>query len=384
LLLGGVAAAAITVAAGLPLRGGNAPPGLAGNGIVATALGYVVLATLCRGVGYRLVRRSRRQRAAVPALVVGTGRIGAEIIGHLRAHPEYGLRPVGFVDDSPRPPGDNLPAPLLGPLRDLARQVHRYRIGVIFVAFGKTPDGRLVDAVRMCDRLPCETYLVPRLFEVGTATAAGVEHVWGIPCVRLGAAPPRTWTWFAKRGTDVVLAAAGLLLVSPLLLLIAIAVRLDGGPGVLYRQDRLTAGGRRFGLVKFRSLRPQPAQAVADGRPLSNEERMGRTGRFLRRSSLDELPQLWNILRGQMSLVGPRPEQPHLAEELARTHERYRARLRVPAGLTGLAQIHDLRGDTSIAERLRFDNLYIENWSFWLDVKIVLRTLGSVFGMRGA
>jgi lipopolysaccharide/colanic/teichoic acid biosynthesis glycosyltransferase len=163
---------------------------------------------------------------------------------------------------------------------------------------------------------------------------------------------------------------------------IALAVRWETGPRVLFRQERVGLDGRRFELLKFRTLVPAGADDSSTLWNIAGDHRLRRVGRLLRRTSLDELPQLWNVLVGHMSLVGPRPERPYFVAEFARSHPRYVHRHRVPAGLTGWAQVHGLRGDTSIADRAKFDNYYVENWSLWLDIKILLRTALSL--VRGA
>ena len=175
-----------------------------------------------------------------------------------------------------------------------------------------------------------------------------------------------------------------LLVLSPLLLGCAIAVRLESGPGVLFRQERVGRDGVRFQLLKFRSMRPANEQESQTQWTISSDNRVGPVGRLLRITSLDELPQLFNIMRGDMSLVGPRPERPHFVEEFGRLYRGYQARHRVPCGLTGWAQIHGLRGNTSIDARSRLDNFYIENWSLWLDIKIILRTTISVITSPGS
>jgi lipopolysaccharide/colanic/teichoic acid biosynthesis glycosyltransferase len=163
-----------------------------------------------------------------------------------------------------------------------------------------------------------------------------------------------------------------------------VAVRLEGGPGVLFRQERVGLDGRPFELLKFRSLRPADEEESQTRWSVASDDRLGPVGRLLRRTSLDELPQLWNVLRGDMTLVGPRPERPHFVAQFSGSTPRYMARHRVPAGLTGWAQVHGLRGDTSIEERARFDNRYIESWSMWSDVKILLRTVASVVRCPGS
>ena len=175
---------------------------------------------------------------------------------------------------------------------------------------------------------------------------------------------------------------AALVLLSPLLAVLAIMNRLVDGPGIIFRQNRVGIDGIEFEVLKFRSLRPATETESATNWNIKHDDRVSWFGRFLRRSSLDELPQLWNIVRGDMSLVGPRPERPHFVEEFSDQYSRYSARHRVPCGLTGWAQIHGLRGDTSIRERVRYDNYYIQNWSMWLDIKIILRTLTAF--MKGS
>ncbi|WP_010301736.1 sugar transferase, partial [Streptomyces sp. SA3_actF] len=187
-----------------------------------------------------------------------------------------------------------------------------------------------------------------------------------------------------KRALDLALAGPALVLLSPLLLACALAVRLSDGPGVLFRQERVGQYGKTFTLLKFRSLRPCDDREAATRWNVAHDDRMSRVGRFLRRSSLDELPQLWNILRGDMSLVGPRPERPFFVAEFGRTYTGYRHRHRAPVGLTGLAQISGLRGDTSIEDRSRHDNYYVDHWSFWLDVRILARTALSLVRPSGS
>ena len=190
--------------------------------------------------------------------------------------------------------------------------------------------------------------------------------------------------WAAKRAFDVTVSVLALLALLPVLLACAGAVRWEGGPGVLFRQERVGRDGRTFLCLKFRSMRPADPGESATRWSVAGDDRIGPVGRLLRRTSLDELPQLWNIVRGDMTLVGPRPERPHFVRRFAQEHPRYAHRHRVPAGLTGLAQVSGLRGaETPISDRTRADNYYIENWSLWLDAKVLLRTVGEVLFARG-
>jgi lipopolysaccharide/colanic/teichoic acid biosynthesis glycosyltransferase len=185
-----------------------------------------------------------------------------------------------------------------------------------------------------------------------------------------------------KRALDIAVTVPTAILLSPVLMAAALAVRIEAGPGVIFRQVRVGRDGKHFELLKFRSMRPKTD--CESQRPWgAADDRVGPVGRFLRCTSIDELPQLWNIIRGDMTLVGPRPEQPHLVELFSSQFDEYAHRHRVQAGLTGLAQVSGLRGDTSIADRARYDNFYIENWSLWLDAKIILRTFREVLFYRG-
>ena len=208
------------------------------------------------------------------------------------------------------------------------------------------------------------------------------EVLWGLPLVRLRRAPFRTGAWAAKRVSDVLISGLLLLLCAPVLLVCGLLSRWETGL-VMFRQTRVGLDGRPFTLLKFCTLRPTASTESATRWNIGHDDRVRRLGRFLRRTSLDELPQLWNVLRGDMSLVGPRPERPFFVDEFTRQYPRYTARHRVPAGLTGWAQIHGLRGDTSIADRAGFDNFYIENWSLWGDIKILLRTATQVVRAGG-
>jgi lipopolysaccharide/colanic/teichoic acid biosynthesis glycosyltransferase len=161
--------------------------------------------------------------------------------------------------------------------------------------------------------------------------------------------------------------------------LCAIATFFDGGRGIFFRQERIGQGGKSFQVIKFRTMRPVDEHESQTNWSIAGDRRIGPIGRFMRRTSLDELPQLWNILRGDMTVVGPRPERPYFVEKFSAEHPDYAMRHRVPVGLTGLAQVSGLRGDTPISDRARFDNYYIENWSLWLDIKVLLRTIAEVF-----
>jgi len=315
-----------------------------------------------------------------PALVIGAGTFGAHIGELMRAHPEFGLRPLGYLDEGP--PRRDLALPSLGGLADLPDVVIRYGIRRVIVCYAACKDEDLVTVLRASRPLPADVCVVPRLYELGMAVPRGcLDELWGIPLIplrRLGHL--RTGLWL-KRVFDTVLAGTLLLGAAPVLLVLAAAIRLRTGQTPLFRQVRDTGNGRTAEVLKLRTLR---AHGDPDTSWAPDKPEYGALSRWLRVTHLDELPQLVNVLRGDMSLVGPRPERPYFTERFGREILRYSDRARMPAGITGWAQVHGLNGDTSIFERARFDNQYIEYWSPWLDVAILGRTLAaSIFGRTG-
>jgi exopolysaccharide biosynthesis polyprenyl glycosylphosphotransferase len=369
------------------------PAGLA-TGVERALLLQAALAAFAlgfgRGCSYALIRWARRRGMLVDrAVVIGSGAVAGDVAQALREHPEFGVRVVGFVDQASR----NGDSPLLGDVTDVEAIVLRHRIRRIIVAFGRRSEAELVDTLRRLALIEAEVHLVPRFFDIGVAPAGPrVDDVWGIPLYHAPRAGRHRRSWTLKRCFDVALAATCLLVALPVLAILAVAVRLSGPGGALFRQRRTGLDGREFHLLKLRSLRARdeqegshpPALDVADhmevqaARRRDVERRRTRVGEFARRTCLDELPQLWNVLVGDMSLVGPRPEEVAYAQQFSETVPGYRHRHRSPVGLTGWAQVNGLRGQTSIAERARFDNHYIEHWSLWRDVVIVIRTVGEL------
>ncbi len=315
-----------------------------------------------------------------PALVIGAGTFGAHIGELMRAHPEFGLRPEGYLDEGP--PRRDLALPRLGALADLADVVAVYGIRRVIVCYAACKDEDLVTVLRASRPLRADVCVVPRLYELGAAVPRScLDELWGIPLIplrRLGHL--RTGLWL-KRIFDTVIAAVLLIAAAPVLFALAVAIRLRSGQTPLFRQVRDTGNGRSAEILKLRTL---GAHGDPDTTWSGDAEESSALGRWLRVTHLDELPQLVNVLRGDMSLVGPRPERPYFVQQFGREILRYSDRARMPAGITGWAQVHGLNGDTSIFERARFDNQYIEYWSPWLDVVILGRTLAaSIFGRPG-
>lgn len=347
--------------------------------LLTTALVAVALVVLERIVTFGVLRRVRRRGHLLePAVILGAGEVGAELGRAFLEYPEYGVDPVGFLDCV----DGNLPAPLLGDVDQLPRLLDEHQeIRRVVVAFGPAQESELVGVLRTAVMFDVEVSVVPRFFDNGVAPEGpDTDDVRGVPLYRVRQSALRKPAWVLKRALDIVVAGTALVLASPLLVVFAILVKLSSPGPVLFRQGRIGQRGREIMVPKFRSLRvnhDSDTQWSVDDDP-----RVTWVGRILRRTSIDELPQLWTVLKGDMSLVGPRPERPLFVKRFSADVWGYGDRHRLPVGLTGWAQVHGLRGDTSITERARFDNQYIEHWTLWRDVVVLVRTVAEV--LRGA
>ena len=358
-------------------------PTIALNELILGAL----LVTAGRAALYVLRLRARRHhRAGKRTLIVGTGDVAMLLGRRLRQLPDLGLVPVGFVDPHPdrAPASDKRAEPVLGTLGDLARVVEATHAEHVILAPSSAPDRGLRPVVRQAEELGVELSIVPRLFDE-TTNRIVLEHIGGLPVFALREVDPKGWQFLIKHTFDRVGALLLLVLLSPVLAAAAIAVRLSSPGPVLFRQQRLGRDGQVFDLLKFRSMRVAPPAAAsvdvdAEHGPggVEGADRRTRVGIWLRRLSIDELPQLLNVLRGEMSMVGPRPERPELVELFEEIVDRYADRHRVRSGITGWAQVHRFRGKTSMVDRVEWDNYYIQNWSLWLDFKILLMTPAAV------
>jgi exopolysaccharide biosynthesis polyprenyl glycosylphosphotransferase len=344
-------------------------------GVVYVGASRVALARWQKHMRRNVVARRR-------TLVLGEGRSAALAVERLRRTPELGLEPIGFVTDDSGSAG---PVPILGIADDLELIVHEYRIEQLVVASSALPEERIVAIVDQCQERGIPVAFVPHVTEK-TTRRLHVEHLGGLPIVFLDHRDPNGWAFMVKYATDRVLALVFLVLLLPVFVAAGCAVWWSLGRPIFYRQRRIGRDGAEFFLLKLRSMK------IADGEDsrvcrvngdvgpggVEGTDRRTRVGTLLRRTSIDELPQLLNVIRGEMSLVGPRPERPEFARQFTEFVNRYDKRHRVKSGITGWAQIHGLRGRTSVAERVEWDNHYIENWSLWLDFKIFIWTLPAV------
>jgi exopolysaccharide biosynthesis polyprenyl glycosylphosphotransferase len=387
-VIGVVSLSAMLTVAGDSMLGGAHPLGI--------AVRLWIFAVVYLGVARMMLLSIRRQAVrseafATPTLVVGAGMVGEHLVKRLQGEPRYGLRPVGFLDADPLPRSEHaegLSLPILGGPEDLAKAVEQTGARQVILAFSTEPDHVLVQKVQECQELGVDVSLVPRLYEAINERAT-LDHVGGLPLVSLRPTDPRGWEFAVKHAIDRTFAALALLALSPLMLTLALLIRLTSPGPILFRQRRIGRDGREFELLKFRSMRedvPRDEFELADGSAPGGVEGADRRtwiGRYLRDLSLDELPQFLNVLRGDMSLVGPRPERPEYVERFSAQVAKYEQRHRVRSGITGWAQVHGLRGQTSIADRVEWDNWYIQNWSLRLDLRIIALTVAEVLRFRG-
>jgi exopolysaccharide biosynthesis polyprenyl glycosylphosphotransferase len=374
------------------------------------------------GLFYGRTRAIRRGHGK-PTLIVGAGKVGNLLARRLLARPEFGLRPVGFLDNDPLEiEGEGKAVPVLGASWNLEDLIADHRVEHVVFTFSTAPHAVLLGMVRRCQALGVTTSLVPRLFEVAVERVS-VEHLGGLPLFAMRPANPKGWQFMIKYTIDRIVAGLLLLMISPLMAALAVAAKVSMGGPIFFRQRRVGLDGRHFEILKFRTMKDATAavngsrngsvngsrngsvngsgngsgngsSASENGAGFSlpsdtapggveGEDRRTRVGRFLRQTSLDELPQLINVLRGDMSIIGPRPERPEFVEVFGQDVHRYTDRHRVKSGITGWAQIHGLRGQTSISDRAEWDNYYIENWSLWLDFKIALMTIPCLLMGQG-
>jgi exopolysaccharide biosynthesis polyprenyl glycosylphosphotransferase len=307
------------------------------------------------------------------AIFVGDAERGMTLYRKLIADPAWGIAPIGFVCDH------NIEYPCLGAIRDLDNVIRAQSADLVVFNLPHESQDFITDFVMKSEILNLEYMLAPDMIGLMTFNAEAGQ-IEGIPVLRWGRTPiEEGYARAAKRTFDFIFSGLGLIVLSPFLLATAMAVKLESRGPVLFKQRRIGRNGREFPVYKFRSMRVDTGNVNGTGWTIKDDPRRTRVGVFIRKYNIDELPQLFNVLKGQMSLVGPRPEQPGYVERFKEDIPRYFQRHRVKSGLTGWAQVNGLRGDTSITERTKFDLYYVENWSLIFDIKIIAQTLRNLF-----
>jgi exopolysaccharide biosynthesis polyprenyl glycosylphosphotransferase len=336
----------------------------------------LVLVTTARLVLRQLLRRIHLSGQNLQRiLVVGAGALGREITGKLLLHRDLGLQVVGYLDDDPGKQGGAVDGvPVVGGTKDLEQVLAERRVDQVYVALPLEAHKKTMRVLQVVGRECVDVRLVPDILQYATLNAA-LEDVDGTPVINLSQVPLKGLSSLVKRLMDLAAAALALAALLPFLPLVALAIWLEDRGPIFYRQERMGLDGKSFMILKFRSMRVNAEASTGPVWAIKNDPRRTRVGEFLRRWSLDEFPQLWNVLRGDMSIVGPRPERPTFVHEFKHKLPQYMIRHRVKAGITGWAQVHGWRGNTSVKKRLQYDLYYIENWSLRLDLKILWMTL---------
>ena len=286
-----------------------------------------------------------------------------------------GFEVAGFLDDDPGKAGSSIcGVPVLGTLRQAEDVLAAQRIDQVFITLPLEAHKKVLQLLDLMARECVEIKLVPDILQYATLTAA-LEDLDGTPVINLSQMPIQGWNSMVKRAVDLCIASAALVVLLPLFPLVAFAIWLEDRGSVFYRQERMGLDGRSFMILKFRSMRVNAEATSGPVWAIKDDPRRTYVGRLLRQWSLDELPQIWNVLTGDMSIIGPRPERPTFVREFKHKIPRYMLRHRVKSGITGWAQVHGWRGNTSIKKRIQYDLYYIQNWSLSLDFKILWMTV---------
>jgi exopolysaccharide biosynthesis polyprenyl glycosylphosphotransferase len=323
---------------------------------------------LCRALMFKVFRRLALARNGLSrVLIAGAGDLAEMTAANLAKYSHFGLEVSGYLA-----PGEG--KGVLGDYSDLERVVKKHGITDLFVALPLSEYATIMKLIESGNNLLLDISLVPDILQLASLKA-GLEHIEGLPIINLGDIPLEGWPALSKRLFDLLVALFGLVLLLPFGALTALLLKLDSPGPVFYLQTRLGLDGRIFKMIKFRTMVRNAEKETGPIWSPQNDSRVTRGGKFLRKLSIDELPQLINVLIGDMSLVGPRPERPELVARFKENIPRYMLRHRVKTGMTGWAQVHGLRGNTPLDKRIEFDIFYIQNWTFRLDLEIIFRTI---------
>ncbi|MCK4763856.1 MAG: undecaprenyl-phosphate glucose phosphotransferase [Candidatus Aminicenantes bacterium] len=301
-------------------------------------------------------------------LIAGTGELAKTTAGNLKKYDHFGIRVAGFLADK-----KNDRVEVLGNFKDLEKVVKREGITDLVIALSSKEYKAIMSLIETANNLMIEVRMVPDFLQM-FSLKAGMEHIEGIPIINLGDIPLRGWQLLFKRVFDFVSSLVGFILISPVFLLLAILIKVTSRGPVFYKQTRVGIDGKIFKMIKFRTMVVDAEKKTGAIWSPRGDKRVTSIGGVLRKFSIDELPQLINVIKGDMSLVGPRPERPELVDKFKDHIPRYMLRHSVKTGMTGWAQVHGLRGNTPLDKRIEYDIYYIRNWSFRLDFEILWRT----------
>lgn len=343
----------------------------------------IILTSLGRAIQSRVqVSLQARSWGEERVLIVGTGEVGRLVMQKIRRTPGLGYRVVGFIDDEVKVKAVQ-DCPILGTTDDISDLIESQKINEVIIAMPEASHEEILRVASKCDRGRVTVKVFPDVFQI-MATEVSINDLGGLPLLTMRDVALRGWRLTVKRIIDVAGSIMALIAMSPLMMLVSILIKLDSEGPVFFTQERMGLDGKSFLMLKFRSMRTDAEETTGPVWATAQDSRRTRLGSFIRRFSIDEMPQFINVLLGDMSLVGPRPERPVFVEQFRQSIPRYMDRHKEKAGLTGWAQVNGLRGDTSIIERTKYDLWYIENWSVALDLRIMIRTIISIFIDRNA
>ncbi len=345
---------------------------------------FWIFSIVCLGLNralFREVLRFLRKKGynLRHALIVGSGGTALDLVGRIESHPELGVKLLGFLTGDRKKIGSRIGGiAVLGGYGEVKKIIRQHRIDILFIALPSDSQHHLKPVLQGLGEEMVDVKVIPDVYQFVTIRG-GLDELDGLPIINLQGTPLYGWNRILKRTFDVVFSVIGIVLFSPLMAIVAALIKMTSPGPVFYSQERMGLDGKVFRMLKFRSMRVDAEKDTGPVWAKPDDPRRTKIGAFLRKTNLDELPQLFNVLKGDMSIVGPRPERPAFVEDFKGKVPKYMLRHKMKAGITGWAQINGLRGNTPIEDRIRYDLSYINNWSIWFDLKIFAMTLWSGF-----
>jgi len=336
-------------------------------------IGFVLTTFINRLLRFYLKRSYRLPKNRHKGLIIGAGKTGIELAKKLSRYKDWGIDIIGFIDERKNKTDEDIN--IIGKIDELGKIIDKYSVKDIFITLPLKDYDNIIQIIKIANNYLVNVKLVPDIIHL-LSIRAELQHIEEIPLINLNDIPLKGWRAISKRVFDIFISLFGLIFVAPLLFIVFILVKLTSKGPVFYIQKRMGIDGNSFKILKFRTMIPDAeAKTGAVWAPRKNDPRITPVGKFLRKYSIDELPQLINVLKGEMSLVGPRPERPIFVNKFKEKFPHYMLRHKVKSGMTGWAQVNGFRGNTSLEERIKYDLYYIENWSFKFDFRILWMTI---------